>query len=193
MLHDDIFSFWKWFSHNHQQLKSDGYDPAILEQLDTTISEWGLSWEIGPGKTKKNSLTISPKTDVELLQLTEKIIADAPSLYNWEYYASKQAKENWYLLNLVKERISIDASNWEYMLLKYEDGKTEILIKADNLMHYDESTKELVVEIILINLLGEKTFMQRINYFDTVDSFDNGKGATEIRHLPDHLTRINDQ
>jgi hypothetical protein len=183
----DILHFWRWFVDNKDKLESDSYDSAILQQLDKTISNWDLNWEIGPGQSKENSLTISPKSDPALLLLTEQIISKAPTLDKWQFYSTKQPKENWHLLELNQQNISVNASEWEYVLLKYKDGKIEVLIKANNLLQYDKDTKELIVELILINLLGEKMFMERVDYFDIVDEFDSDSGITEIKYLPKHL------
>jgi hypothetical protein len=183
----DILIFWKWFIDNKGKLESDSYDPTILEQLDKTISDWDLNWEIGPGQSKENSLTISPKGDSALLTLSEQIVSKAPTLDEWQFYSTKQPKENWYLLELNQDNISVNASEWEYVLLKYKDGKIEVLVKADNLIEYDKDTRELIVEIVLINLLGEQMFMQKVYYFDVVDEFDSDDGISEIKYLPEHL------
>ncbi|PSR55666.1 hypothetical protein AHMF7605_20235 [Adhaeribacter arboris] len=183
----EVINFWKWFVDNKDKLESDNYEPTILQRLDETISSWDLNWEIGPGQSKENSLTISPKGSPALLQLTEQIISKAPTVDKWEFYSTKQPKENWYLLELSHDNISVDASEWEYVLLKYKDGKIEVLVKAENLMEYDKDTKELIVEIILMNLLGERMFMERVDYFDVVEEFDSEAGITEIKYLSEHL------
>jgi hypothetical protein len=183
----DILNFWKWFVDNKDKLESDSYDPTILQRLDKTISSWDLNWEIGPGQSKENSLTISPKGDTMLLPLTEQIVKKAPTLDKWQFYSTKQPKGNWHLLELNQDNISINASEWKYTLLKYNDGKIEVLVKADNLQSFEKGTKELIVEIVLTNLLGEEIFMKKVDYFDVVDDFDSDKGITEIKYLPEHL------
>jgi len=185
-----IDSFWKWFNENKDKIESDNYNPTILDHLDKTISDWNLDWEVGPGQFKRNSLTISPDGDEELLPLTEHIIDRSPSIDNWEFYSTKQPKANWNLLELTQNNISVNASEWEYVILKYDDGKIEILVKADDLKSYDKETKEIIVKIVLTNLLGEKLFMQQVDYFDIVDEFDGDKGITEIRYLPEHLKKL---
>jgi hypothetical protein len=183
----DILDFWRWFLENKAKLESDSYDPTTLHQLDKTISNWDLNWEIGPGQSKENSLTISPKGSYVLLPLTEQIISKAPPLDKWQFFSTKQPKTNWHLLELYQDNISVNASEWKYVLLKYEDEKIEVLIKADNLLKYDKETKELIVEIVLMNLLGERMFMERVDYFDVVNDFDSEDGITKIKYLPKHL------
>lgn len=186
----DIQSFWRWFSESRNKLESHSYDPAILNQLDQKVAtDWNLNWEIGPGKAKENSLTISPKGDIKLLQLTEFIVSKAPAFEDWEFYATKQPKENWHLLELKEEGISVNASEWQYVLLKYENEKIEVFVKAVDLHGFHYDIKELIIEIVLINLLGEDLFIRKVNYFDIVDSFDSEKGITAIKHLPQHLLK----
>ncbi|MGF2411804.1 hypothetical protein [Ferruginibacter sp.] len=183
----DILNFWRWFVENKDKLESDTYDPTILQQLDKTISNWELNWEIGPGQSKENSLTISPKGSPVLFRLTEQIISKAPELDKWQFYSTKQPKVGWHLLELYQDNISVNASQWKYVLLKYDNEKIEVFIKADNLLKYDKETKEVIVEIVLMNLLGERMFMQRVDYFEVVDKFDSEDGITEIKYLPKHL------
>ena len=183
----DILNFWRWFVDNKAKLESDSYDASILQQLDEKISKWDLNWEIGPGQSKENSLTISPKGNPLLLPLTEQIICKAPALDEWQFCSTKQPKTNWHLLELNQDNIFANASQWKYIMLKYDDAKIEVLIKADNLLKYDKETKEFIVEIVLMNLLGERMFMERVDYFEVVDKFDNEDAITEIKYLPTHL------
>ncbi len=76
----DIVNFWSWFTKNSGNLHSDHYDKLILNELDRIISDWGLTWEIGPGLSKENSFTISPNGDKELLSKAKNIIDKAPQL-----------------------------------------------------------------------------------------------------------------
>jgi hypothetical protein len=184
----DILNFWSWFAKKSNSLQSDNYDQNILHELDKIISNWHLGWEIGPGLSKENSLTISPNGDKNLLDKTNGIINKAPRLDNWEFYSAKQAKENWYLARLVDTDFEIDASSWTYVLLKYEDEKIEILLKADTLANLDKKTKELAADLILTNLLGEKLKIQKIDFIDVVEKFDDEKGVTELKFLPAHIT-----
>ena len=184
----DILNFWNWFDRNSNNLQSDNYDKILLDELDKIISIWDLGWEIGPGLSKENSLTISPNGEKKLLDKTNDIINKAPQLDDWEFYCAKRPKENWHLVTLTDIDLEINASNWTYILLKYEDEKVEILIKADALSNLDKKTKELAADIVLTNLLGEKLKIQKIDFIDVVDEFDDEKGITELKYLPAHIT-----
>ena len=187
----DIINFWSWFIKNSASLHSDNYDKNILNELDRTISNWGLSWEIGAGLSKENSFTISPNGDKELLSKTKDFIDKAPQLDNWEFYSAKQPKENWHLAKLVDTHFEIDASKWTYVLLKYEDEKMEILLKADTLSKLDNETKEIAADLILTNLLGEELKIRKIDFIEVVEKFDGEKGITELKFLPAHITDEN--
>ena len=184
----DILTFWNWFTKNSVRLQSNDYDQDILHELDRIVSNWDLVWEIGPGLSKENSLTISPNGDKNLLDKAKSIIDKAPQLDNWEFYSAKQSKQNWHLAKLLDTDLQIDASNWTYVLLKYEDEKIEILLKADTLTKLDDELKELVADLILTNLLGEELKIKKVDFIDIVEKFDDEKGITELKFLPDHLT-----
>ena len=188
MLDIEIDDFWNWFKINSVHLHSDNYDTELLSKLDNIISGWGFGWEIGPGLTQANSLSISPNGDKGLMKQTSKIVDKAPKLDNWEFYFFKQLKENWNKAKI--GNINIDASDWTYELLKYPDDKFEILIKADNLNPLDTSTKELAVDLVLTNLLGEKRKIEELDFVDTVNKFENQNGITQLKYLPAHLDKI---
>lgn len=188
MQEKDILKFWIWFAKKSYSLHSSTYDKNVLDELDRIISNWGLSWEIGPGLSKENSLTISPNGNRELLSKTNSIVDKAPKLDDWEFYFAKQPKENWHLARLPETNFEIDASKWTYILLKYDDEKIEILLKADSLSKLDKEMKQLVADLILTNLLGEELKIKKIDFIDIVEKFDNEKGITELKFLPAHIT-----
>ena len=189
MLDAQINEFWDWFEKNSNNLYSDNYDRDLLQKLDQTILDFGLTWEIGPGLTKKNSLTISPNGQKNLIVRAKEITDKAPSIDNWEFFSYKQPKENWDKASL-GNKSNISASDWTYVLLKFPDNKFEITVKADNLKSLDLQTKELVVDLVLTNLLGEKRKIDEINFIEIVDDFEGEKGITQIKFLPAHLDKI---
>ena len=77
-------------------------------------------------------------------------------------------------------------------MLKYDDKKIELVIKAERLLKYDKETKELIVEIVFMNLLGRRIFLKKVDYFDIADKFDSVDGITEIEYLP-KLLLLNDK
>jgi hypothetical protein len=189
----DIINFWDWFSKNHAQLHSESIDMSALNNLDTIMANWNVSWEIGPGINTEYSLTISSNGIKELSDIVKEIIQLAPSIQDWEFFTFRQAKENWQTLKLPDQSIAIDASLWQYVLLQYPDDKMEILIKADNLSEFDEKTRNNAMELVLINLLGEESYLKKIDFFDLELNLEKeySNSMTPIKYLPKHLNSLN--
>jgi hypothetical protein len=122
--------FWNWFKENCDKLHSNMYPNDTFIELDRRIVDFGLCWEVGPGISKKNLLIISTNGRRELLESARNFIFNAPLLENWEIEILKKPKTNWHKLEIPKDNIEISAIDWTYVLLKYKDGKKEILIKV---------------------------------------------------------------
>lgn len=191
-----IGQFWEWFS-NHCHDFGDNFDNTILlGQLDEWINRLGnFSWEIGPGKKKENSLVISPNGDSGLLRETKKIIASAQDCIGWEYYYAKPPKD-WELIfdfqTADETTLEVNASEWQYCLLKYEDGMFEIIIKAADLNGLRDTDKLTAAEIALDGILGEEFRMQTICEIDVVEEFEKPyqNKANNIKSLLNHLKAV---
>lgn len=194
-----IKQFWEWFSRNCQSFGVDFDNRVLLEELDNWISRLGdFSWEVGPGKVRENALIISPNGNVDLLQDTKEIVKNAKDCAGWEYYYAKPVKD-WELIfdfeTSEEEVVEVDASKWEYVLLQYEDGMFEIIIKVSGLRQLNESDKQVAAEVLLDGVLGEETRMQTVCAIDVVEEFDKEyrEKASNIRNLPAHLKTLTKQ
>jgi len=193
-----IRQFWEWFFENCQKFGASFENEELLESLDNWISQLGdFSWEVGPGKAKDNALVISPHGDHDLLQNTKQIIAGAKDCEGWEFYYAKPPKEEeWELIFTFEttegEMVDVDASPWEYTLLKYDDGMLEIIIKAPDLRELDESDKQIAAEIVLDGVLGEEVRMRTICRIEVVDEFDRPyrDKAGNIKYLSEHVKSL---
>jgi hypothetical protein len=186
----DINIFWNWFKINSNDLQSNKYPNDKLDELDRKVLNFGLRWEVGPGKTKENSFTISPSGDNEKIELTNEFIRLSPTLDSWEFYNFKQPKVNWDKLELPEDSINITADKWRYILLKYKDGKKEILIKGDSLDAIDPDLKLIVAETVLTNLIGEERMMTELDYVDVLSPDDNTYDLHDIKDLIGNLDYI---
>ncbi len=193
-----VKQFWNWFSENCQDFGADFDNTNLLESLDRWVTQLGdFSWEVRPGKVKDNALIISPNGDDDLLQDTKLIVNSAKTCEGWEYYYAKPPMEKeWDLTFSIetneKEIVDIDASQWEYVLLEYEDGMFEIIVKASDLQQLDESDEQTAVEILLDGILGEETRMRTICGVDVVEEFEEhyqDKAGT-IRNLSSHIKTL---
>jgi len=191
-----IKQFWAWFNQNCNSFGTDFDNTELLTKLDEWINALGdYSWEIGPGKMKENALVISPNGDLELLEETKEIIKNAIDCPGWEYYYAKPPKE-W---NMVfdfetsdDKQVEIDASKWEYYLLKYDDGMFEIVIKAPNLVGFDDMDQLIAAEITLDGVIGEELRIQTICEIEVVTAFEKAykEKTASIKNLPDHLKSL---
>lgn len=166
---ESIKKFWIWFSLNCQNFGNYFDNSNLINELDIWINKLGnFTWEIGPGKNTDNALIISPNGDVEKLKFTKMIIANAISCEGWEYYYAKPPKQwndfKFYFETTNGNRFEVDASLWEYVLLKYEDGMYGIVIKSLQLSELDGDDTIIAMEIFLDGILGEKIRMQTIDY-----------------------------
>jgi hypothetical protein len=186
----DINTFWNWFKANADDLQSNKYPNDKLDELDRRVLNFGLRWEVGPGKTKENSFTISPSGDNKKIELTKEFIRLSPTIGSWEFYNFKQPKVNWDKLELPEDNINITADKWRYILLKYEDGKKEILIKGDSLNTVDPDLKLVVAETVLTNLIGEERMMTELDFIDVLSPDDNTYDLHDITELIENLDYI---
>jgi hypothetical protein len=184
---DDIKRFWNWFKVKSSELQSDKYPNDTFTELDERVYNMGLYWEVGPGVKKENLLTISVSGRRDLLDRAKSLLDNAPILDDWEFSLLKKSKTNWNKLEIPSDDIKILADNWTYVLLKYKDGKKEILIKADTLADFEKDKKIELAEIVLTNLIGEEKMMDELDYLDVLEIDDSTYDTQNIRDLDKHL------
>jgi len=173
VIDDKIKSYWDWFIKNISQINPQTITKDMINLLDSNILELGdFAWEIREGINKANMLIISPGGDIDLLSQTKKIIEKAPETPDWEFEYFKPAKKWDYSFSLHGVKGEINASNWEYVLLKFSDGTFDVLIKADNINFLDENDKNIAVDIVLESILGEEPYLTYITNYEIVSTFE---------------------
>jgi hypothetical protein len=186
----DINNFWRWFKTNSDSLQSDKYPNDLFTELDKRLYDIGLYWEAGPGVKKENLLTISVSGRRELLDKAKELVANAPVIDDWEFDVLKKPKTNWDILEIPNDNIKISAINWTYTLLKYKDGKREILIKGESLSDFEKDKRIELAEIVLTNLLGEERMMNELDYLDVLELHDTTFDTRDIKGLTQQLEYI---
>ena len=197
-----IDSFWKWFVQMEDRIAtffaedSEVDKDALIETINNRVLDFGLfAWEIGAGKTKRFHLTLSPNGDAKRLALSRSIIAQAPSLRDWEFYHAKPAKQWDYIFSIYDDFMmerSIEAFRWEYVLLEYPDDSLELKIVASNINFLDGEAKKAAVDLALTNIVGEECKVNYLKKVSIVEEFDDeysGMGAP-IRELKEHFDEI---
>jgi hypothetical protein len=195
----EIKKFWNWFSLNCQDFGKDFSNAELISELDKKVVHLGgFSWEIGPGIKKENALVISPNGDSDLLPVTKEIIANAMQCEDWEYYYAKPPKQWSFIFDFTSvdgQELQINASEWEYVLLKYEDGALSIIIKNTQLSRLDEIDQLTAAEIVLDGALGEETRIEKIVDIEIVNEFDKSYAnkASNIKNLLNHIKDISEK
>lgn len=185
--------FWRWFASVAEEFAANLANEQLLEGLDRRVAGLGpVTWEVGPGERKANALVVSPGGDKALLALTRGIVAAAPEIPNWEIHAAKPPKQ-WDFKFSVDRRngdaATIDASGWEYVLLRFPDGSYQVELRAPDLMDLDEETRVVAAELAVEGTVGEATRLELIAGIDVLPAFeeDQAHKATNLKHLRDHL------
>ncbi|MBB6372769.1 hypothetical protein [Chryseobacterium shigense] len=192
---NNISEFWNWFEFHNLELSSDKITNGLIDELnDKILSLADLNWEIREGIEKPNMLIISAGGDNELLPVSKEIIKTAPKLKDWEYCYYKPPKKWDYSLSL-KNHIGFDreinVDNWEYVLLRLDDGSFGIVIKADNIDTFKDDEKYTIADIVLENILGDDLSYSLIKNVEIINDFDTNqiKNKNNIKYLMLHLLR----
>ena len=192
----DINMFWDWFSNYYKEIGENFDNEMVLTEIDDKLMDLGgFAWEIGPGSKAINQLVISPGGDPDLLPITKDIVSYAKIIPGWEFHYAKPPKEWDLIFDFEKDNgdvIDINASSWQYVLLKYEDGVFEIILQTHDLDGLSEDDRLVASEILLDGILGEEVRMLHINYIDVVDSFDDQhlNKSSDIMYLKNHLKTL---
>ncbi|MEZ5021877.1 MAG: hypothetical protein R2728_01205 [Chitinophagales bacterium] len=193
---ENIESFWEWFEANESTIieaikdKNRGDYSFLVNTLDNLVLSFGrLGWEIGHGKNKPYFLTLSPNNDRELLAVTKKIVAAAPTKKSWEFNPAKLPVD-WDLKFEVYdndfEEHTIDATSWHQVLKQRSDGSINLFLKADNIHFLDHETKMRTVDMVVTSILGEELRIHRINKIKLIEDFED---KHHNRKAPIHILR----
>lgn len=162
---EKIEAFWRWFVQNNSFIQNSIQNESakdratVVEKMNNYILDLGLfTWDLGLNDENTWFLTISPNGDSELLEISQRIMEDAPTHLEWEFHASKPAK-NWnrifFVYNEQMDEIEIDANEWGFVATPTGDGKIILLLEARNIQMLDIETAEQAANVFLINEIGE--------------------------------------
>jgi bifunctional DNA-binding transcriptional regulator/antitoxin component of YhaV-PrlF toxin-antitoxin module len=169
--------FWDWFRSAADALSRDPRDTAAVKELDRRVRllDSQLEWELGPGETTKSCLTISPGRNPQMVALAKNVISEAPRLHGWEFNAIRRPKawKRQFGIQRGDRLLMVDASDWRFVLLKYEDESVEIVLVND--VQSDEFTDAEMEEMaatFLESELGEQTLLDPLILYSLVDTVE---------------------
>ena len=162
-------SFWSWFEAAESRLRTLGPDSAAWKELDEQVGKLGIkAWEVGPAtvSTARYSLALSPNGDREAYRLTRSVVALAPTIPEWEFLPAKPRKHWARQLHWSQDQIDIDASGWRFVVYRYEDGLSEIVLLGDELPALDPDAQMRVLDFVVESELGEASCMELLYGID---------------------------
>jgi len=174
-----IKKFWGWFIMAANNFGKQFKNEELIRELDQKIEQLGdIAWEIGPGvvDSNNNALVFTPCGNKDLLPITKLIVENAPYCSGWEFFSSKPPKKwkRYFTMEDDKgDEVEIDASNWQYAMIKYKDGIFDIIIQAPELSQYSEDFKYIAAAIVIDGEIGEEKRLNWIEGIEVVEEFDN--------------------
>jgi hypothetical protein len=195
--HKAITEFWGWFAANvgaltafYERDQMDVVTQEMNRALDRVNDD--LAWELGPGLTKEYMLTISAGGDDELRGLADEMIALAPTLPNWEFYAARPARPAPPAVQLPDTDESFETKEWEFVAeVNAETGSLDLIIVSGDLARADKDAARTVVEIYLDHVLGEDAVERSLGEFRIESPVAaHGKNKFKIADLPAYLNEV---
>ncbi len=200
--YDKIEAFWRWFVQNNSFIQNSIQNESakdratVVEQMNNYILDLGLfTWDLGLNDENTWFLTISPNGDSELLEISQRIMEDAPTHLDWEFHASKPAK-NWnrifFVYNEHMDEIEIDANDWEFVATQAGGGKITLWLEAKNIQTLDTETADQAAHLFLVNEIGELAKITQLKDVKIVSALETELeiSKSSIEQLKNKLNRF---
>jgi len=180
-MEEKIINLWRWFvsSENHiiKAIETGIGADDVVDKINELVLSFGMfTWHIEKGETKNWAFTISPNGDKELLKTSREVIAEAPTLSNWEFHHCKQPKANWDRKFIIHDsdhdQQEIDASAWNYVL-NPKENQFELILEATNIGHIDDDAVLEVADQFIIYELGEEVKINKIESIELKEEFED--------------------
>lgn len=197
---DDILRFWQWFVKSEDSIKycieNATNQEVIVEQMNEHILNWGvLTWDIGLNDDGNWFLSLSPNGNKEMLEVSQKIMDEAPEHMGWLFFASKPAltwNRQFTAYDSYMDEQFVDASEWHYVIFEEEDGTFELIIEAKNCSQWDTEFAETAAEQFVIQEVGELLRIQAISSIVLTHALDDDYQSAKapITELKEHLDEV---
>jgi len=188
--------FWDWFSNNHSQFLFVGQvddleKERLLNELFKNLQAYnkGLFFQIGGHPDGKQELIITPEGDRTLFPVTEKLVAAAPPLKDWNIIAFKQAMGFDFVIDY--EGTSLDPRNMWFVELQSSDNPDFFGLRIGT-YDFDPAKERSVLSatyLILDTILGERSCVLDVHYVEVVqlpiDPQENG--FMPLVELPEYI------
>ncbi|WP_416878460.1 hypothetical protein [Litorimonas sp.] len=182
--------FWEWFKENNGALVPDKISDDLQKSVDVWMSKLNIpAWEIGPFTEKPplSFFAFSPSGDIETFEMSKSITAAAPEIEGWIFLAAKPPKKWNRKFLWSRNEIEIDASNWKFLIYKYDDGLSDIVLIDDVLPNMKLEEKKRIVDFVVESEIGEIGMLTKVYSTDIDTNIDK-----ELRLSATPLTEIKD-
>jgi hypothetical protein len=157
---DEVW-FWTWFSEARDQYAV----PDIASEIDRRLASLGIDrWEVGPldaaGETM--FLAFSP-THVNDIARLQEMVARAPSIEGWDVRVGKPRKFWNRIFKWSDATVEVDARYWRCVILRYDDGKYEIIILNPDIPPLLANQTQDIIEFVVEGELGEMRTLEKIS------------------------------
>ncbi len=183
-------SFWQWFAANADRIAADPNNADLVNQLDQLVVEvWPeLAWEIGPDPSGDWYFALSPNLNRSLVASAEEAIRDAPTVTGWRLYPARQRKawDGKFEFESQGRVLRFDSSGWQYVLLRYPEGDTEVVLSAPEAATLPDDDRWQAAAIVIEGLLGEACLLEHVNSFALEPGLDEKLSAKlkPLQQLP---------
>ncbi len=200
---EEITAFWNWFAS-----VSDHLEHLIVHSASTEVSDLldsrvrslsaAIGWEVGPGTTKLCALSFGLRHDLNNLTATQTIVAAAPCLPHWEFFAARPPKSwdlRFVLMDPSGRPFEVDARSWKYSLTSFGGNEFfDVIVVASDLPP-SRGLLDQAASIVLLGVLGEIDFLRRIDRITVVRSVieldsRQAEGLTEMERMREHLLML---
>jgi hypothetical protein len=183
MDHSKVAEFWKTIFPVLERVLTDHENDQLIMQLDSIVSAYcDFDWEYGPSEKTDFYFCLSPNLREELIDEIDDVISRAPNLIGWEFICGKPRKPgvvNWVMLNEREEEITIDAHSWRCVVYKFPDNTVDLDIKLTG-VNGNLDTQCIAVDILLTNILGERSFIKVVKGVNIVSEFEERNAEKSI-------------
>jgi hypothetical protein len=183
-----IRAFWDWFVANAGALAGENLSDSLIRAIDEEVRKLGaFSWEIGPGLGSKYMFAVSPGGDASKLPQTTAVVAMAPRVDGWDFLPAKPAKP-WApyvgIRNADGSELRVEVADWRFVLLVHPDRCVEVVLVPASLPLIDGEVRQIVGEIVVVNLVGESVRLTDIDEVAVEDALEP-ELMEKLRRLPE--------
>lgn len=169
-MNKEIIKFWKWWEKNDVLIRkvleqgSEAKMMELKEHFDRKVLDFGhFTWEINEGVRKTYSFVLSPNREFDRLQLSKKIIRNAPEFEHWEFLYAKppnKEPEPFKLYDENQDPVYINPEDWK---LDFQEGV--VYVTALELQSVDEETRQHAMDLVATAYLGEEFRILKVKEF----------------------------